>query len=150
MLGAVLTIAACAQSRASPAGDLRLRIVVDVQLPTVGSRFDYASLDTVRNRLFVAHLGAGQIIVINTGGPSVERTLDGVAGVHGVLAVPNLNRVYAAASDANQIVTYDATTLTEISRARAGAPPTVSRSIPSRTPSSSPTSRAPASPKSTR
>ena len=57
------------------------------------SRFDYASLDPTRHRLYVSHLGASQIVVVDTDGPTVERTLDNVASVHGVLAVPAINRV---------------------------------------------------------
>jgi hypothetical protein len=118
----------CSSGGTGPAtGTLPLRTVTDLDLPGTTSRFDYASLDTTRHRLFVSHLGASQIVVVDTDGPTVERTLNNVAsvhGVHGVLAVPALNRLYAAATGSDQAVMYDATTLTELNRAPTGrAPP---------------------------
>jgi hypothetical protein len=108
---------------ASATATLPLRTVTDLNLPGDTSRFDYASLDTTRHRLYVSHLGASQIVVVNTNGPTVERTLDNVPSVHGVLVVPALNRVYAAATGSDQAVTYDATTLTELNRAPTGRSP---------------------------
>ena len=111
-----LTVA-CSSGGGSTAATLPLRTVTDIGLPGDTSGFDYASLDTSRHRLYVSHLGASQVVVVDTNGPTVERTLDHVARVHGVLAVPALNRVYAAATGSDQAVTYDATTLTELNRA---------------------------------
>jgi DNA-binding beta-propeller fold protein YncE len=112
-LALVVTVAlagACSSGgTGSATGTLPLRTVTDLDLPGNTSRFDYASLDTTRHRLYVSHLGASQIVVIDTHRPTVERTLDNVASVHGVLAVPALNRLYAAATGTNQAVTYDAT-----------------------------------------
>ena len=83
----------CSSGGTGPAtGTLPLRTITDLDLPGNTSRFDYASLDTTRHRLYVSHLGASQIVVIDTHGPTVERTLDNVASVHGVLAVPVLIR----------------------------------------------------------
>ena len=107
----------------SATSPLPLRTVTDLDLPGNTSRFDYASLDTTRHRLYISHLGASQIVVVDTDGPTVERTLDNVASVHGVLAVPALNRVYAAATGTDQAVTYDATTLAELNRAPTGRAP---------------------------
>src|SRR3954463_426509 len=41
---------------------LPVRHVSDRALPGDGSRFDYASLDPARGLLFVAHLGASEVI----------------------------------------------------------------------------------------
>jgi hypothetical protein len=114
---------ACSSGGGSATSPLPLRTVTDFDLPGNTSRFDYASLDATRHRLYISHLGASQIVVVNTNGPAVERTLDNVASVHGILAVPALNRVYAAATGTDQAVTYDATPLAELNRAPTGRAP---------------------------
>ena len=69
-------------------------------MPGGNSRFDYASLDPGRGLLFVAHLGASQIVEINIRTGRVVRTVPGLPQVHGVLVVPALHRVYATATGA--------------------------------------------------
>jgi DNA-binding beta-propeller fold protein YncE len=78
--------------------------VARIPLPGGNSRFDYASLDPRRGLLFVAHLGASQVVEINTHTDRVVRTIPGLAQVHGVLVVPSLHRVYATATGANMVV----------------------------------------------
>ena len=46
------------------AADKSAPIVADVPLPGDTSRFDYASLDTARHLLFIAHLGASEETLI--------------------------------------------------------------------------------------
>jgi len=86
---------------------LALRLVRDVSLPGGSSRFDYQSLDVKRDRLFISHLAAGAIVVFDVKREHVAGTISGLPGVHGVLVVPNLHRVYAAATDARELVTID-------------------------------------------
>ena len=76
----------------------RLNTVADVQLPGDTSRWDYQALDPQSHRLFIAHLGAGEVVVYDTAQGTVVGTVRGVAGVHGVIAVPELRRVYASAT----------------------------------------------------
>lgn len=101
-------------------GTLPLTQVNRVPLPGDTSRMDYASLDPLTHQLFIALLGADQIIVVDTQTDTVTRVIDGIQGVHGVLVVPQLHRVYATATDANQVVTLDQATGTELSRAPTG------------------------------
>jgi hypothetical protein len=42
---------------------LGLRKVVDIPLEGGATRFDYPSIDPQRGLLFIAHLGAGQVVV---------------------------------------------------------------------------------------
>ncbi|OLZ61220.1 hypothetical protein AV521_44210 [Streptomyces sp. IMTB 2501] len=93
-----------------PRTALPLRQVKEIALPGDSSRFDYASLDSGRGLLFIAHLGASQVIEVDTHADKVVRTIDDLPGVHGVLVVPALHRVYATASDANQVAAIDETT----------------------------------------
>lgn len=86
---------------------LPLNKVADVPLPGGTSRFDYQSLDQGRNLLFIAHLGAGQIVTFDTGQRTVVRNIGHIEGVHGVLVVPELNKVFASATDKDQLITLD-------------------------------------------
>ncbi|GAC1532667.1 MAG: hypothetical protein NVS3B12_10840 [Acidimicrobiales bacterium] len=110
-------------SRGGPAtGVIPLRQVARVALPGDTSRIDYASLDLMRHRLFIAHLGQGEIIVVDTQTRQVLARIP-APGVHGLLAVPSLAKVFASASDASQELTIDAGTLTVTARARTGDTP---------------------------
>ena len=98
---------------------LPLETVATVPLPGGSSRLDYASVDSSRNRLYLAHLGGGLVIVFDTKKRRVVKTIS-APGAHGVLAVPSLGRVYASATDAHQLLTIDERTLKVIARASAG------------------------------
>jgi len=94
-------------------------------IPLLGdsSRFDYASLDAGRGLLFIAHLGAGQVIEVDVHTQRVVRTIPNLPGVHGVLVVPDRRRVYATATDANQMVILDEDTGAVLARGPTGAYP---------------------------
>ncbi|MGX9792417.1 YncE family protein [Mycobacterium sp. MMS18-G62] len=102
---------------------LPLRPVGDIRLPGDDSRFDYASLDVQRRLLFVAHLGASEVIEVDVDASRVVRTIPNLSQVHGVLAVSALNRIYATATGTNQVVAIDESTGAEIARAPTGAYP---------------------------
>lgn len=86
---------------------LGLRQVADIPLPGGASRLDYASIDPDRALLFIAHLGAGDVIAFDLKRQQVTADIPDVASVHGVIAVPQLHRVYAAATGTNQIAVID-------------------------------------------
>src|SRR5215471_10911864 len=81
--------------------------VRDVPLPGDASRFDYVSLDPGSHRLFIAHLGAGTVAVYDIASGTIVGEVQNVPGVHGMLAVPELGRVYASATGANQVAVID-------------------------------------------
>jgi hypothetical protein len=83
------------------------RVVADIPLTGGAGRFDYQSFDTERHRLYVAHLGTSQVVVVDTAARQVVRTIDGVADVHGVLWVPQLDRLYATATGKNELAVID-------------------------------------------
>ncbi|MGW3124051.1 hypothetical protein ACWDBW_44275 [Streptomyces sp. NPDC001107] len=93
-----------------PKEALPLQQVKEIPLPGNSSRFDYESLDAGRGLLFIAHLGAGQVIEVDVRANRVVRTIDGLPGVHGVLVVPARHRVYATATDANEVAAIDENT----------------------------------------
>ena len=97
----VRTALACAMVAAATAGchsgtpapariPLPLVEVAQLSLPGDSSRFDYESLDPQRGLLFIAHLGASQLIEVDVRARRVTRTIASIAGVHGVLVVPGL------------------------------------------------------------
>lgn len=92
-------------------------------MPGGNSRFDYASLDPGRGLLFVAHLGASQVVEINIRTGRVVRTVGGLSQVHGVLVVPALHRVYATATGANIVVRINEDTGRILGRSPTGAYP---------------------------
>ena len=108
---------------APPPAALPLRTVADVQLPGQPSRFDYQSVDSKRRRLFIAHLGAGRVISFDLAKQRVAGVVGGVSDVRGVLAVPSLGLLYAAATGTRQLMTFDERTLRKRAVAPAGAFP---------------------------
>jgi DNA-binding beta-propeller fold protein YncE len=88
-----------------------LRTVADVPLPGPPVRFDYQSLDLRTDRLFISHMGAGEVVVFNVRTRKVESTIGGLPGVTGVLAVPPLGKVYASVTGLHQVAVIDAATL---------------------------------------
>ena len=67
--------------------------------------------------LFVAHLGASEVVEVDIHAGRVVRTIPNLAGVHGVLVVPALHRVYATATNANTMVSLDEDTAWVINKA---------------------------------
>ncbi len=106
--------------RSPPSVALPLRAAGEIALPGDSSRFDYASLDAARGLLFVAHLGASEIVVVDVHAGAVVRAVRGVEQVHGVLVVPERHRVYATATGANQILILDEDTGAPLARAPTG------------------------------
>ncbi|MGH8182704.1 MAG: YncE family protein [Rhodanobacteraceae bacterium] len=94
--------------------------VANVPLPGRATRWDYASLDAVHHHLFLAHLGDSTIVVFDTAQRKVIAAIPGVSRVHGVLYVPQLDRVYASATGTDEVVAIDAKTFKVIARIPGG------------------------------
>src|SRR6266852_1579193 len=84
-----------------------LRVVTDVPLPGSASRFDYQSLEPASGRLFISHMGAGQLVAFDVRAGEVIGNLDGFPTVTGVLAVPAEHRAYASATGDHAVVVSD-------------------------------------------
>ena len=96
---------------ASAADLAPLELVADVPLSGAAVRFDYQNLDVASNRLYIAHMDADELVVFDTKTRSVLATLAGFPRVHGVIVVPELNRVYASATGDHKVFSVDAETL---------------------------------------
>ncbi len=95
----------------APTADAPLRLVADVPLPGGTSRLDYQSLESASGRLFISHMGAGQLVVFDVRAGRVIGNLDGFPTVTGVLAVPGEHRAYASATGDHAVVVVDDSTL---------------------------------------
>ncbi len=93
-----------------------LRVITNVPLPGSASRFDYQSLEPVSGRLFISHMGAGQLVVFDVRAGKVIGNLDGFPTVTGVLAVPSEHRAYASAAGDHAVVVVDDSTLRIVAR----------------------------------
>ena len=118
-LGLLIGVAA-----AQPAAQsLPLVRVADIRLGGNATRLDYESLDQGRHLLFIAHLGDNAVIVFDTRAQRVVTRIRGVSQVHGVLAIPELGRVYASATGTHEVIAIDESTLKIIARAPGGVYP---------------------------
>jgi len=97
-LAALLVLTATLVAAASAAGGVPLRPVMRVSLPGDAVRFDYLSIDQGTGRLWIAHMNAGELLVFDLHGRRVVHRV-AAPGVHGVLAVSALHRVFASATD---------------------------------------------------
>ena len=109
------------QSPAAAApGNLPLRVLADVPLTGGTSRFDYQSFDSKSGLLYIAHLGADQMTVFDVNKQTVVRDVKDLKRVHGVLAVPELHRVYASATGSNELAVIDDRSFSIVARVPAG------------------------------
>jgi YVTN family beta-propeller protein len=100
-----------------------LHLVQDVPLPGKPTRWDYMSLDAARSKLFIAHLGDSAVVVVDTKTKAVVGTIGNIGEVHGVVAIPELGRAYATATQTDEVVAIDATILKITARIRTGKHP---------------------------
>lgn len=107
---------------AGASGGLPLKTVARVPLSGPSVRFDYTTLDQGSNRLYIAHMDASELLVFDVRHRKIVKTLP-APGVHGVIAVPQLGRVFASATNAREVLTIDAKTDAVIARAPAGQYP---------------------------
>src|SRR6267142_3480121 len=88
-----------------------LRLVADIPLPGPAVRFDYQSVDTVANRLYISHMNAGELIVFSLAKRKVEGTVGDLPKVTGVLALPALGKIYVSVPGEHHVAVIDARTL---------------------------------------
>jgi len=121
---AILSLVGCAHAKVAAADPaLPLNLGTTVPLPGAASRFDYESLDPKTNLLFLAHLAASEVVIFDVKTNRVVATIPNVDHVHGVLAVPELGRVYATATGSNEVAVIDARTLKIVDRVPGGTYP---------------------------
>jgi len=108
---ALIFAAPAALSQTAKSYGAVLTEVADVPMPGSAVRFDYQSLDSEHGRLYISHMNADQLVVFDTKTRQVVANLDGFKRVHGVLAVPEIGRVYASVTGDRQVAAVDMQTL---------------------------------------
>ena len=96
---------------AKGSGEQVLQKVADFPLPGPAVRFDYQSLDAEHGRLYIAHMDADQLVVFDTQTRQVVANLDGFKRVHGVITVPEIDRVFASATGEHKVAVVNMKTL---------------------------------------
>lgn len=122
-------LSVCVPARAEESAPVS--VIADIPLPGRASRFDHQSYDATRHLLFVAHLGDGAVTAVDTRSQRVVANVEGLKQVHGVLAVPELGRVYASATGDRRIVAIDEVSFEIVASIPAGAYPDGMAYVPS-------------------
>jgi hypothetical protein len=120
LAGLVWAASACAKEIPPPR---TLVQEADLPLPGGSGRFDYLSLDPGRSRLFVAHMGEGHLLVVDTAARKILADLDGFPGATGVLVVPELQKVFVSVTGRREVAVLDELSLKVLARLPAGAFP---------------------------
>jgi len=115
-------LGACAQAQ-TPPHKLAWRVVADVPLPGRAARFDYQSFDPTTGHLWIAHMGAGEVLAVDVRTRQVVARIPNMPGVTGVHAVPTLHRVFAALSSSHEVAVLDAQTGRVVERIPGGGFP---------------------------
>jgi YVTN family beta-propeller protein len=106
-----------AAPRTAPLGSKLLKQIASIELPgPAGKRFDYLAIDPEDHYLFCAHLGAGNLYVLDLRTNKVLHTIPDVPGVEGVEYVPDLKKVYTSDAHENQIGVIDLVTMKMIKK----------------------------------
>jgi DNA-binding beta-propeller fold protein YncE len=102
-----VSLGCCQASAQESRPALKWHVVADVPLPGKAVRFDYQSLDPTTRRLWIAHMGAGEVLAFDLGTRQVVVRTPEMPGVTGVRAVPALGRVFAALSGGHEVAVLD-------------------------------------------
>ena len=120
-IGSQCLIAVLLLSNASPqtkksSGQSPLKTVADVPLPGPAVRFDYQSLDPNAGVLYIAHMNADHLVIFDTANRKVTANIGGFARVHGVWAVPELQRLFASVTGDHEVAVFDTKLLRTVAR----------------------------------
>lgn len=100
-----------------------LTLITDVVLPAPAARFDDQSFDPVSMTIYVARRADGGVLLFNTQTRSVVARLSGFPAVTGVLAVPEIRRLFVSAAGKREVAVVDTDTLKVVARIPAGDSP---------------------------
>lgn len=102
---------------ASPA---YLSKVVDIPLPGNPTRFDYQSFDPQTKILYFTHMGDGELMIFDTETRKLISHLPGFPTATGVLAVPEISRVFVSVAGNHEVAVVDSKSLKVLARVPAG------------------------------
>ena len=90
-----------------PAPRAGLTLVREIPLPGPANRFDYQSVDPAAGRIYLNHMNAGTMLVLNADSGTVMREITGVPRATGVWSVPSHHQVYVSAAGGHEVVILD-------------------------------------------
>ena len=122
LIAAAVIASIATASSAHTDGSLPLRPVARIALSGPAVRFDYTSIDPTTHTLWISHMDASQLLTFDVVHRRIIRTIS-APGVHGVIAVPQIGRVYASATNAREVLTINSRTGAVLARAPAGEYP---------------------------
>jgi DNA-binding beta-propeller fold protein YncE len=136
LLGLLLLASACGLPFGPSAGSQNAniagyRVMRDVRLPGDTSRWDYLAYDSSAHRLYIAHLGASEVVVFDTEQQKVAGVVRDVPGVHGLVVAPQLGRLYASATDKYRVDVIDTPRLRVVASTPTGRYPDGLAFVPS-------------------
>lgn len=118
LLSAMVMMVSAVCAAQGPSGcEQVLDLVADVPMPGAAVRFDYQSMDAEHRRLYIAHMNDDHLVVFDTATRKVVANLEGFKRVHGVLAVAEIDRVFASATGDHEMVAVDMQSLKIIGKA---------------------------------
>lgn len=103
----LLTLATGQASGQSSGQTPQWRAVADVPLPGKPGRFDYQSFDSTSGLLWIAHMGAGEVLGFDVRARRVRTGVPNMPGATGVRVVPSLQRVFVSLSAAHEVAVLD-------------------------------------------
>jgi DNA-binding beta-propeller fold protein YncE len=83
------------------------RVVADVPLPGKPARFDYQSFDASTGWLWIAHMGADQVLAFDVRARRVAARVPDMQGASGIRVVPAVQRVFASLSAGHAVAVLD-------------------------------------------
>ncbi len=102
---------------------LKLQLVNEIPLPGGTSRFDYQSIDEIHRVLFISHMGANLVTVFDLDSNKIIGNVRDIPRPTGILAVPELNRLYVSASAADEVYVVEETSLKIVATVPTGSFP---------------------------
>ena len=128
-LASVLLVAGCtsaqkpSQTVQTAGPQTTTQAKTDIPLTGNANRLDYTSLDPTTGRLYIAHLADSMLTVVDIAKKSVIADVHDLKNVHGVVAVPELHRVYATATGTNELAVIDDASFKLLERIPTGSYP---------------------------
>jgi DNA-binding beta-propeller fold protein YncE len=116
-LACAAVVAGCATSNKPILHD-----VGDLPLPGKPTRFEGQSFDPTNNRLYIAHSGDGELIMVDTNARKVIASLPNFPGCTGVLAVPEMQSVFVGVPGRDEVTMMNTGSL-KVTRAAGGESP---------------------------
>lgn len=93
-----------------------LRMIKDLPLPGPANRFDYQSVDPAAGRLYLSHMNAGRLVVVDLNTWKLVGEVGDLPRATGVLAVPAQHAIFVSSAGTHEVAIVDDHSLTVTTR----------------------------------